>query len=215
MTRGLRERKGIFVTFEGVEGCGKTTQAELLKRYLEGKGYPTVLTREPGGTRIGEELRTILLGNMGEVLSPWTELLLYIACRAQLVEDVIGPALSAGKMVICDRFSDSTVAYQGYGKGMPLDAIEALDRWVTGGLKPDLTILLDIEPEEGLKRARKRGGENRFEKEDIEFHRRVRQGYMEIASREPRIRVLDARREASLIHGDVCGIIDQILKGST
>lgn len=209
----MGKKRALFITFEGVEGCGKTTQAELLKGYLEEKGYPTVLTREPGGTPIGEELRRMLLGNKGKELSPWAELLLYLACRAEVLEKVIRPALERGRIVICDRFSDSTVAYQGYGKGIPLEAIHTLDGWVTGGLKPDITFLLDIPPEEGLERARKRGtGEDRFEREGVDFHRRVRGGYMELALKDPRIRVIDGRRSASLIHREICGIIDSTLQ---
>lgn len=208
------KKRALFITFEGVEGCGKTTQAELLRRYLEGKGYSTVLTREPGGTPVAEELRGMLLGQKGEGLSPWAELLLYLACRAEVVDGVIRPALERGRIVICDRFSDSTVAYQGYGKGMPLEAIQTLDGWVTGGLKPDVTFLLDIPPEQGIERARKRGdGQNRFEREGMDFHRRVRAGYMELASKEGRIRVIDGTRGVSSIHRDICGIIDSIMEG--
>ncbi len=205
------KKRPLFITFEGLEGCGKTTQAELLKGFLERMGYSTVLTREPGGTPIAEELRGMLLGHKGEALSPWAELLLYLACRAEVVEKVIRPALERGRIVICDRFSDSTIAYQGYGQGMPLEAIYALDGWVTGGLKPDITFLLDIHPEKGLERARKRGTEDRFERKEMDFHRRVREGYMELASKESRIRVLDGGRGASSIHREICDIIKSIL----
>lgn len=208
----------LFITFEGIEGCGKTTQAEMLKIHLEGKGLPVLLTREPGGTEVGERIRGMLLKREGDTLSPWAELLLYLACRAQLVDTVIKPALDRDTVVICDRFSDSTIAYQGYGKGLPLKMIEALDEWVTRGLKPDLTLLLDCPVEEGLKRAwgrKDRIQEDRFEREGIAFHERVREGYLKIALNEKRVRVINADREASLIHEEICGIIDRIISSKS
>ena len=220
--RKFRARKeplvGLFITFEGIEGCGKTTQAEMLKDYLIGRRLEVVLTREPGGTDLGERIRKILLSMEGDSLTLEAELLLYLACRAQIVDDVIKPGLEKDKMVICDRFSDSTIAYQGYGKGLPLDKIGGFNSWVTGGLKPDITFLLDCPVEVGLKRAWGRirageAGEDRFEREDIEFHKRVREGYLEIASSEDRVRVISADRDPSLIHRDICDIIDCYLKG--
>lgn len=183
-------KKGIFITFEGTEGCGKSTQALLLADYLRGLGWEVLLTREPGGTGLGERLRGVLLGSP-EALAPVTELLLFAADRAQHVEEVIRPALEAGKAVVCDRYSDSTFAYQHFGRGLPLEAVEAVCRVATGGVVPDLTFVLDVPVEEGLARARGRGLFDRFEDAELAFHERVREGYLELARREPgRVRVV-------------------------
>lgn len=211
---------GFFITFEGIEGSGKSTQMEMLKQYLEARGAVVVALREPGGTLLGEKVRSILLNSGDEPIEPMAELFLYEACRAQLVERVIRPALKGGSTVICDRFTDSTLAYQGYARGINLEAVRQLNCHAAGGLVPDLTLLLDLPAEAGLERAWSRikgraakpgDSEDRFEKESLLFHRKVRDGYLELAGREPeRVRVVDAGREIPVIHADICGIIDKI-----
>jgi dTMP kinase len=187
-------QRGWFVTLEGPDGAGKTTQAERLRDRATRAGFEVVLTREPGGTPLGERIRDILLGG-GDVagLDPRTDALLFNAARAQLVADVIRPALARGAMVISTRFADSTLAYQGYGAGRPLDELRALQQFATDGLVPDLTILLDVPVETGL--GRKSGLEvTRFEKDfDVDFHRRVRAGFLALAAEDPaRFVVVDA-----------------------
>lgn len=148
--------EGFFITFEGVEGCGKSTQMELLKGWFEERGEKVLAVREPGGTKLGEKVRAILLNSQGESIDPWAELFLYEACRAQLVSNVIRPALLKGLTVICDRFTDSTIAYQGYGRGLDTGAILSANALATGGLTPGVTLLIDCDPEVGLRRAWKR-----------------------------------------------------------
>lgn len=190
---------GRFVTFEGIEGSGKSTQIALLAAFLESAGNQIVLTREPGGTPIGDQVRKILLDPANTSLDPTAELLLYAASRAQHLHDVILPALAAGATVLCDRFSDATLAYQGYGRGLDVEMIRALDRLVTAGMRPDLTLLLDIDAATGVARAHGRNvdrgleAEARFENEELAFHERVRQGYLTLAQESPeRIRIVDA-----------------------
>ena len=170
----------LFITFEGGEGCGKSTQAGALYRRLLSLGIPAILTHEPGGTPLGNDLRRWLKGE-GEI-DPLTELLLFNASRAHLVSQVIRPALDGGSIVICDRFFHSTIAYQGYGRGLDLGLIETVNNIATQGLRPDLIVLLDIAAEQGLKRKNLR---DRFEREEIAFHQRVRQGYLEMAKKDP------------------------------
>lgn len=193
---------GLFITFEGGEGCGKSTQSRLLLKKLEQQNIPVVLTHEPGGTALGNELRKTLKRRRGSFISPQAELFLFAASRAQLVAELIRPALEEGKVVICDRFTYSTLVYQGYGRGLDLTAIEMVNNMATGNLNPDLIILLDISPEQGL--ARKRSLKDRFELEDLSFHRRVREGYLKVAAAEPdRWLVIDA----SLPKGKIAEII--------
>lgn len=187
-----------FITFEGIEGCGKTTQVEFLSRLLEGQGRTVLVTREPGGCAIADKIRTILLDAENHELVPLAELFLYAAARTQHVAEVIRPALAAGKVVICDRFIDATVAYQGYGRSLDLDLIAMLNRRATGEVIPDLTILLDCPEEVGLERALARiqatkgPREERFEQESLRFHRAVREGYLHLAAADPaRFVVLD------------------------
>ncbi len=212
-SRLLGENAGLFITFEGVEGCGKSTQMELLKSWLEKRGRKVLGVREPGGTKLGEKVRAVLLNPDAERIDPWAELFLYEACRAQLVSNVIRPALTEGATVICDRFIDSTVAYQGYGRGLDTGAVLSANAMATGGLTPSITLLIDCDPEVGLRRAWKRIetdglGEDRFEREDIGFHRLVRDGYLKMAEKEPdRIKVVDGSREIPLIHDEICDII--------
>jgi dTMP kinase len=185
--------KGKFISFEGIEGTGKSTQAKLLQQSLLGLGYEVILTEEPGGTLISLRIREILLSVDHTNMKPLTELLLYNAARAQHIEEVILPALNRGAVVITDRFTDSTFAYQGYGRGIDLELLESIDKIATNGLRPDMTMLLDLDVETGLKRNRKINKTDRLELEDVEFHERVRKGYHELAAKEPeRIKVLDA-----------------------
>jgi dTMP kinase len=186
---------GQFITFEGVEGCGKTTQIRLLAEALRQKGQKVTLTREPGGCPIADKIRHILLDAENSAMTPLAELLLYAAARAQHIAEVIAPALESGAVVLCDRFTDATIAYQGYGRKLDLQQIMQLNSMVASEYKPDLTILLDCPAETGLKRALARIEKNsaadaaalreeRFEKESIEFHKRVRDGYLTLAARE-------------------------------
>jgi len=190
----MPKRKGLFITFEGGEGCGKSTQARLLYNNLESRNIPVLLTHEPGGTPLGNRIRGILKAKRDYNISPQTELLLFAACRAQLIRDVILPALDKGTNVICDRFSGSTLAYQGYGRGLGLELIKSINSKATGGLEPDRIFLLDLEPKAGLGRKHN-SGNDRFEAEKIAFHRRVRDGYLELAGRDPgRWIVLEAQQ---------------------
>jgi len=190
---------GIFITFEGMEGSGKSTLIFNLAALLRNRGIGTAVTREPGGTSLGGELRKILLDPAGSQLCSMGELFLYAADRAQHIEEIIKPALAEKKIVLCDRFSDATAAYQGYGRGISLEIIRAVDREARNGITPDLTVLLDLPPEEGLKRVRSRheqsgsNTETRMDDEQPEFHRKVREGYLAISAGEPdRFLILNA-----------------------
>jgi dTMP kinase len=180
----------LFITFEGPDGSGKTTQAQLLYEYLQKRGYPVFLTREPGGTGIGDQVREVLHSLENTEMLPRTEILLYSASRAQLVGQIIRPHLVRGEIVLCDRYADSTLAYQGYGHGLDLQVLQVITAFATSGLKPDLTIYLDMDVEEGLRRklAAHQTGEaewNRMDQQELAFHRRVRQGYLQMAAAEP------------------------------
>jgi len=181
----------VFVTFEGIEGCGKTTQARLLFEELLDRGFEVILTREPGGTPTAEEIRNLLLTEREENFPPLAEVFLYEAARAFHVENLIKPALSRGSIVICDRFTDSTLAYQGFGRGISVEFLKNLNEKATGGLKPNLTFLLDVPVKEAFKRLK--GKElDRLESENLSFHERVREGFLTIAKEEPeRIVVID------------------------
>ncbi len=211
--------RGTFITFEGIEGSGKSTQIALLAKHLTAQGKSVTLTREPGGTPIGDQVRKILLDPANTALDPKAELLLYAACRAQHLAELITPELRAGKIVLCDRFSDATLAYQGYGRGIDAELIRSLDRIVTGGMRPDLTILLDIDATSGLSRARgrnSRGGldaEARFENEHLTFHERIRRGYLELAKKEPdRFRMVDATASPEDIQKTIRHLVDEMLQ---
>ena len=181
----------LFITFEGGEGCGKSTQSRLLLKKLEQQNIPVVLTHEPGGTALGNEVRRAIKRKRGSSISPQAELFLFAASRAQLLAELIRPALEEGKVVICDRFAHSTLVYQGYGRGLDLTTVEMVNNMATQKLKPDLTFFLNIPPERGL--ARKRSLKDRFEIEDLSFHRRVREGYIKMAAAETdRWLVIDA-----------------------
>ncbi len=174
----------LFITFEGGEGCGKSTQAEILYRKLVHMGVPVVLTHEPGGTPIGEKATRLLKWAKDLDITPISELMLFNASRAQLVSNMIRPQLKDGKVVICDRFADSTIAYQGYGRGLDLETVRSVNRIATQGLTPDITVLLDIPVTEGI--ARKRSKKDRFEEQGTAFHEKVREGYLNLAAAEPR-----------------------------
>jgi dTMP kinase len=210
---------GTFITFEGIEGSGKSTQIALLANYLSARGIRNVLTREPGGTLIGDQVRKILLDPANRSLDPTAELLLYAASRAQHLREIILPALANGMTVLCDRFSDATLAYQGYGRRLDIEMIRSLDRIVTTGMRPDLTILFDIEATMGIERARGRNNslgleaEARFENEELVFHDRVRQGYLKLVAQEPdRIRIVDASGTSEAVQEQVRKIVDERLR---
>lgn len=198
-----------LISFEGIEGSGKSTQVKLLGDYLVTKGHMVLTTLEPGGTQIGAKIRKLLLEPQNH-MDPLTELILYYASRAQHVREVIYPAILKNTVVITDRFTDSTVAYQGYARGIDLSIIHALDEIVVPDLKPFLTFLLDLDVEEGLRRNRHAQKEDRFELETIEFHTRVRQGFIQIAAEEPeRIKVIDASRSTEDVSKEVISIIEE------
>jgi len=197
----------IFITFEGGEGCGKSTQARALFNHMSKQGLPVVLSQEPGGTSLGKELRRYLKQTEGTNISPLAELFLFAASRAQLVEKVIRPSLERGESIICDRYSDSTMAYQGYGRGLDLATIQTINITATGGIFPDLVILLDLPVEIGLSRKGSIKGA-RFEREEIAFHQRVRDGFLEMSKADPaRWMVIDAQ----LSKGEVGRIIREKL----
>ena len=201
----------LFITFEGGEGCGKSVQAKALFRRLSRLNIPAVLTHEPGGTPFGKKLGRWLKWAQGTDISPLTELLLFNASRAQLVAEVIQPGLESGKVVISDRYVDSTTAYQGYGRRLDLDMVKAANSAATQGLKPDLTILLDIPVEEGLARKRAKK-QDRFERETLVFHRRVREGYLELARADPeRWLVVDASQSREKIAQIIWQRVSQLL----
>lgn len=184
----------LFITFEGPDGSGKTTQARLLAEYLQTRGYPVIYTREPGGTEISEQIRQILLSTHNQTMRDESEVLLFSAARAQIVAELIRPALAVDKIVLCDRYYDSTLAYQGYGLGLDLDALRAITRFATGGLVPDRTFYVDVPVETGLER-RHRGKTNRLDQKGLAYHTRVRNGYLELARAEPqRFVVFDGRQ---------------------
>ncbi len=202
-------KQGRFLSFEGIEGCGKTTQITVLSEYLNRRSVPHTITREPGGTGVGDGIRKILLHSETIHLTAAAELLLFYASRSQNIAEKIAPALQRDEVVICDRFYHASMAYQGFGRGIPLEFIEKLTDLVCGQYRPELTILLDIDPEVGLARARARNhkradDEGRFEMEDIPFYRRIRGGYLELAARDPeRLRVIAADRPIEEVHRDV------------
>jgi dTMP kinase len=209
---------GKFITLEGPEGSGKSTQAKIMIRRLAELGIEAMYTREPGGTALGEEIRNVLQHNQaGEAPCERAELLLFEASRNQLVEKVIRPALTEGTWVICDRFMDSTTAYQGYGRGLPVDEVKTIHHFTVNGVTPDLTLLLDLEVETGFERIAQRFLElgesaDRFEQEERSFHERVRAGYLKLASEEPeRFRIVDASQNPEAVSVDIWKIINQAL----
>jgi len=207
-----------FITFEGIEGSGKSTQIRHLFEFLRGRDIEVLMTREPGGTLAGEKVRGILLDPMMKGLIPRAELFLYAAARIQHIEEVIQPALAAGKVVLCDRFVDATVAYQGHGREIPLSEVKVVNSLAALDLKPDLTFLLDLPVEAGLKRARARNeadaasATSRFEQEDLAFHGRVREGYLAIAAADrPRVKIIPADQPVDRVAKQIQGVVSRAL----
>lgn len=200
--------KGIFITFEGIEASGKSTQADMLYRYLKERGYNTIITREPGGTLLGKKIRDILLSPTDESFPEIAEILLYEADRNIHIQNVIKPNLERGFIVISDRFYDSTVAYQHFGRGLPLDTVDFLNSIASQGIKPDITFLLDIEVETAFERLKNKGRMDRIESQGIDFHKRVREGFLSIAkANSDRFIVLDANRPIQHIFSSVVSVL--------
>jgi dTMP kinase len=205
----------MFISFEGIEGSGKTTQINHMNKFLQDNGHDCVITREPGGTRIGEKIRAILLDPASKDMDPLTELLLYTADRAQHIKEFVHPFLSAGKTVLCDRFYDATIVYQGFARGLDIGLIDKLHKLLFKDLKPDITILLDLPTEKGLSRAWKQiengareSVETRFEEEKRSFHNKVRSGYLELARLEPgRFKVIDASMDENQVRNEIIKIL--------
>lgn len=201
--------KGLFITFEGADGCGKTTQSELVQKYLEEKGMHVVWTREPGAPGLGKKIRELLLYYDGDV-APMCEAFLFLADRAQHIEHTIKPAVEAGKIVVCDRHTDSTIAYQGYGRGEDIEQLKYLNNLATGSIKPDLTFVFDVSTE--VAQTRVGNEKDRMESAGIEFHKKVRQGYLEIAKQEPeRVKVINADNTIEQVFEDTKKILDEFL----
>ncbi|MDD3959496.1 MAG: dTMP kinase [Clostridiaceae bacterium] len=208
----MSDKRGLFITFEGIDGSGKSTQIRRLRDFLETNGHSVELIREPGGTAIGEKIRSLLLDKSNGEMSFETELLLYEAARAQIVNEKIVPSIRAGKVVVCDRFFDSTTAYQGYARGLDLSEINRLNRWATGGLEPDITFLMDLPVTEAMKRMVGRsGGSDRLEVEGSDFMEKVREGYLAILTRNPRMILLDATDSADTIFQKVQRIVWEVM----
>jgi len=203
----------VFITFEGPDGSGKTTQIRLLAEWLREQGREVVLTREPGGTEIGDQIRAVLHDPSNTAMGARAEILLYSADRAQHVAQLIQPALAAGRVVISDRYADSTLAYQGYGRGLDLGVLRTIITFATGGLAPDLTVYLDVTPEEGLQRRRLGGDEwNRLDAEALEFHQRVRDGYLKLVEQEPeRWVVIDGARSVEEVEAEILTAVQEKL----
>ena len=207
-------QQGVFITLEGPDGSGKTSQIPLLAEYLSKKGYQVVTTREPGGTQISDQVKDVLKSMQNKSMHPRTEILLFCSARAQLVEEVIRPSLSEGKIVISDRYADSTLAYQGYGHGYDLDFLRSLLNFATGDLWPDLTLYLDLDAKEGLNRRRSGGDEwDRLDDYALAFHRRVRKGYLEMVAAAPqRWKMIDACQTPPQVQADLCQVVAAFLE---
>lgn len=203
----------MFITLEGPEGSGKSMQICEMAEFLRGYGKQVLTTREPGGTFIGDQIREVIMRMDNTMMSPRAEILLFCAARAQIVEEVIRPNLQKGLVVISDRYADSTLAYQGYGHGLDLETLKLILHFATGGLKPDLTLLLDVDVEEGLNRRRIGGGEwNRLDAQQLAFHQRVRQGYLKMAEEESeRWRVINARQKPPQVQADIQSVLKEII----
>jgi dTMP kinase len=212
---GLALKRGLFITLEGIDGAGKSTQFRLLARHLRSRGLKVVATREPGGTRVGEQVRRILLASSTIALGPIAELALIYAARAQHLDEVVRPGLTRGAIVVSDRFNDASFAYQGFGRGLGVELVRAFDRIVSGKTQPDLTIVLDLDPRVALHRARGRetrrnSKRSRFELEGLRFQQRVRAGYLAIARRDPgRVRVVRANRSAAEVQAEIRKIVEK------
>lgn len=203
--------QGLFITFEGIDGCGKSTQIKLLSDYFIAQGRNIKLIREPGGTKLGERIRSILLDKSDMKLSPKAELFLFEASRAQNIEENILPALQRGEVVICDRFYDSTSCYQGYARSLGLELTNTLNMIATSNLKPNITFLLDISPEDALRRREARGEEDRIEALGLEFQQKVREGFLELAEEEDRIKIVDATRSVEEISEEIISFIEGLI----
>jgi len=199
--------KAKFITFEGSEGCGKSTQSKLLYQYLKRKGFKVIYLREPGGTKVSEKIRKILLDARNDRMGPECEMLLYMASRAQVVQEIIKPALARGQNVLCDRFLDSTLAYQGFGLGMDLALIKYLGNFATAEIKPDLTIFLDLAVKKGLRH--RQAAKDRIEKRSFVYHQRVRSGYLAIAQQEPRrFKIVKVAEDKAVTQARIRGLVD-------
>lgn len=212
------KRRGKFITFEGIDGCGKTTQLGMLAAHLTRLGISFVTTREPGGTAVGEQIRNVLLSSATAGLTPQAELLLYFAARAQNLRQIILPALEAGKIVLCDRFTDASMAYQGHARGVSLRFVAALHRMFCGNLQPDLTLVLDIDPRTSVARAQLRNSESaldegRFEQEGVALQQRARKGYRTVARRHPqRVKLINGEDTIDRVHAQVMRVVDRVLR---
>ncbi len=206
--------RGRFITVEGGEGAGKSSNIAFIAGLLESRGIEVTVTREPGGTPLGEEIRDLLLDHREDAMGEDSELLLMFAARAQHLSQRIRPALEAGRWVLCDRFTDASYAYQGGGRGMPFDRIRALETWVQGPLRPDMTLLLDLPVSTGLERAGRRSAPDRFESEEARFFERVRAAYLEIARGDPaRVKVVDAAGRLEEVRRQIQGLLEPLLPG--
>ena len=206
---------GKFITVEGIEGVGKTTNIDFLSGLIKQQGIEVVCTREPGGTPMAEQIRGLLLEHGEESVPDIAELLLFFAARSLHVSNTIRPALEAGKWVVCDRFTDATRAYQGDGRGLEMERINTLAHWVQDGLEPDVTLLLDVSAEVGMGRAEKRGATDRLESEQISFYERVRHGYLDLAHAEPdRFAVIDAGQALDAVKADIERVLTRLLSNT-
>jgi dTMP kinase len=203
--------KGLLITFEGSDGSGKTTQISLLKEYLNKKGFEVIYTREPGGTEISEKIRDIILDNRNSNMSDMCEALLFASSRAQLVNEVIKPAINNGKIVICDRFVESSIVYQGIGRNLGVEKIRLINEAALDGLRADITFMLTIPFEEGLRRKAKQKSLDRLENSGIEFHRKVYEGFITLAETTDYIKIIDANRSIEEIHKDILTIIEKLI----
>ena len=210
--------KGLFITLEGPDGAGKTTQIKLLGKYLENMDKQVVYTREPGGTNISEEIRNLLLNPLNSEMVDRTEALLYAAARAQHVEQVIRPLVSEGRIILCDRFTDSTIAYQGFGRGIDLDFLFQLNSMAVSGVVPDLTLIFDLDPAEGIGRINEKRNfsvgeeKDRIEQENMDFHRKVRKGFLHLAGLEPhRCKIINAGKTPDMVHNEVVRLVKEVL----
>jgi dTMP kinase len=205
-------KKGLFITLEGIEGAGKSTVVDFIEDFLTKEGHDVIKTREPGGTVIGEQIREILLKNENSTLTYDTELLLVFSARAQHIQEVILPTLSSGKIILCDRFTDASYAYQGGGRGIDESRINLLEKWVQGDLRPNLTLLFDLDVSIGMQRTKKRSGTDRFEREEINFFEKVRNTYLERAKKEPqRFRIINAASSLENVKEQIVTILKDFL----
>ena len=205
-------KKGLFITLEGIEGAGKSTAVDFIEDFLTKEGHDVIKTREPGGTVIGEQIREILLKNENYTLTYDTELLLVFSARAQHIQEVILPALSSGKIILCDRFTDASYAYQGGGRGIDASRINLLEKWVQGDLRPDLTLLFDLDVSIGMQRTKKRSDADRFEREEINFFKKIRNTYLERAKNEPqRFRIINSASSLESVKEQIITILKDFL----